>query len=92
MARKEIRSLLKEGTVIHCKTLAEDNKVRNILLSYDFKWADTTPMSCSFWSVYKEDTCIDPFECRYTRLEYYKKNGYNIISTNEFVKIVESNK
>ena len=91
MARKEIRCLFKEGTVIHCKTYEEDSKVRYILQSYAFKWADTSSMSCSFWNEYKERTCIDPFECRFTNIDYYKRNGYNIISADEFVKVVESN-
>jgi hypothetical protein len=92
MARKEIRNLLEEGVVIHCKTPMEDSRVRNILHSYDFKWADTSPMSFSYWNNYKEDTCIDPFDCRFARIEYYKERGYKIMSTDDFIKIVESNK
>ena len=92
MARKEIRDLFDKNVVIHCKTFAEDSAVRNVLHSYAFKWADTSPMTQSFLNEYDYKRCIDPFECRYWHMEYYKNNNRNIISAKEFLTIVDDNR
>ena len=92
MARKEIRDLFDKNVVIHCKTFAEDSAVRNVLHSYAFKWADTSPMTQSFWNEYEDKMCIDPFECRYCHIDYYKNKNRNIISAKEFLTIVDDNR
>ena len=91
MARREIRELFSENTVVHCETFRDDCAVRNVLNSYAFKWADTSPMTQSFWKEYEDKMCIDIFECRYCHINYYKNMGKNIITAQEFMRVVDSN-
>lgn len=91
MARREIKDLFNSNVVVHCLTPDEDSMVRNILHSYGFKWADTTPMTQSFWREYKDRYCIDPFDCRYCHIDYYKTHKKDIISAQKFLKVVDIN-
>ena len=91
MARREIRELFSKNTVVHCETFRDDCDVRGVLNSYAFKWADTTPMTQSFWKEYEDRMCIDIFDCRYCHIDYYKKKGKNIITAQEFMRVVDCN-
>ena len=86
MARNDIWDILPSNTVIHCKNQEEDARVRAILQSYNFKWAAGDAMSYSFWDEYKEEFCINPFDCLYASKTYYEKEGKKVISTDEFLK------
>ena len=63
MARREIRELFSENTVVHCETFRDDCAVRNVLNSYAFKWADTSPMTQSFWKEHEDKMCIGCAMC-----------------------------
>lgn len=89
MAKKDILHVIPKNCVIHCPTEADDNTVRQALKDANFHWADTTPMTKSFWNDYKEETCIDPFEQRYCRRSYYENNKRKVISVTQFLNYLD---
>ncbi len=88
MARIDIWDSLPSNAVIHCKNKEEDDRVRAILQSYNFKWAAGDAMSYSFWDEYEEEFCINPFDCLYASKTYYEKQGKKILTANEFLKYI----
>ena len=79
-------------TVIHTKTKAEFIKVLQIFNKKKWVWGsgDKPLEFINYWDYYKKETCIE-YENKfgYSRKEYYKKNGYKIISFKKFLKMEE---
>ncbi len=89
MARKDIYSITK-NIAIHCPTLLDSDRVRSIFDRYGLKWRDGDSYSTrSYWNKYNVDTCYCPIEGTFGRIEYFKKEKYKIITTEEFLKITE---
>jgi len=77
-------------TVIHIKTKEEFKKVLQIFNKKKWVWGsgDKPLEFINYWDYYKKETCIE-YENNFRRAdkEYYKKNGYKIISFKKFLKM-----
>ena len=77
-------------TSINCKTKEEFIKVLGIFDKKGWRWSgrDKPLENIYCWDDYEEETCIG-YEnyFQYTYKEWYLKNGYKVISFEEFLEI-----
>ena len=76
-------------TVIHAKTKEEFKRVLEIFDKKGWKWySGNEPLEkIYYWNDDKEETCIRyENNFAYTNKEWYLKNGWKIISFEEFLK------
>lgn len=85
----EARSI--PNTAVHCKTKEELTEVLQFIEDSGGKWGTEkkpTMLIDSIWSNQGEDSCIEISDIHclfYSRKEYYKKEGYTIISAQEYL-------
>lgn len=85
-----------KGYIIHCHTLIEATQLCLYLHTNGYRWHDGEFYNTkNNWNIYKENTCYNPYNGTFARLDYYKAGrpeGYdydfNIIDLKKFFEIV----
>ena len=78
-----------EKTVIHCPTPEDAAKVLSIFVANGLKWnTGDTYSEVSNYHFHKSKTCYHPTQGLFSRIGYYEKEGYKIITAQEFIKIM----
>ena len=85
MASKQFIELFK-NIVVHTPTLEDYKRVVGECLKYKTWSSGSREISENNWEYYKDKTCIEPTEIRYSFLEFYLGKGYQILSIPEFFK------
>lgn len=88
MANKKTLKGIDDNTVVHCKTLKEAEKATAIAEKAGFTWINQKKFSEGSlkWEVRKEKTCYSFYEGVSHDYDYFKSEGYNIMSAEEFIK------
>ena len=79
-----------KNKVINCPTEELARKILSILNKQGCKWGDgdsLTGYPC--WNLYKENTCYridEDKDVYYSDIEWYEREGYQIITAEEFIK------
>lgn len=78
------KNIDKNNSVIHCPTMSHLKIIKSFMLK-NKHWN----LSCNYetkYEVYFEDFCMQLNGINYSSLDYYKKNGYIIIESKDFIK------
>jgi len=85
MTTKQFTEFFK-NIVVHTPTLEDYKRVVGECLKYKAWSSGSREISENNWEYYKDKTCIEPTEIRYSFLEFYSGKGYQILSIPEFFK------
>lgn len=78
---------LEENAVIHCPTPEDAANVLSIFIANKLKWnTGATYAEISNYHFHKSETCYQPTRGLFARKAYYEKEGYKIISAQEFIR------
>ena len=87
MIEFDYNKIMKEKTVIHCKTEKEAINLLKWADSVGLKWcSDNSYLNKNYWYEYKKDTCYNLYDGEYTKIIYYEDEDYNILSYEEALK------
>lgn len=76
------------NTVVHCPTEELANKVLAIADKLGYKWFDGGSfLDNNSWYLLKEETCYNFKKGMLVAVYSYKKNNYNLISAEDFLKL-----
>ena len=80
--------MLEHNIAIHCDTYDKSDRLLGLLINNGYYW--DMPLGHTCWNNYKENTCYclsdSGNSIQYSGLDYFKKNGYEIIEFEEFIK------
>ena len=82
---KRIKQLT-EKDVIHCDTPDKAEKICNALLLSGHTWLSGQSYTTTHWNGHGSSTCYRPAEDSYCSIEWYRRNGYNIIEFNDLFR------
>lgn len=75
-----------ERTVIHCKDKTEAEQVLRIFILHNLKWNTGVSYKEEHnYHFHKGETCYHPAAGLFSSRSYYEREGYKIISTQEFL-------
>lgn len=90
MEAKEFEEKLKisTNTAIHCRTEELANQVLKVFHDKGLKWrVANSYLDTNSWEYSKDLTCYNPYEGGYCDYEFYNKNGFKIITADEFLEL-----
>lgn len=71
--------------VMHCKTKSEANEFCRILDKNGRRWVNGSPYFLNNWALYKEQTCYEWNEGKYSPYVIYKDLGYTILEFEDYI-------
>lgn len=90
--KNNIEKFKNEKIAINTKTQEEYNELMKLLEKEDLRWEfNVKSTEINLWNIYKNETCIT-YDCsgdlmlEYCSKKFYKENGYEIISYQDFIK------
>ena len=94
---KKLEKLYKiKHYIILCPNRIDATKLCQVFDELNLKWCDGTQYTThNDWNIYKEQTCYNPYNGMFGRLEYYNSDKgreqvghkYAIITVDEFIKL-----
>lgn len=76
------------NTAVHCPTEALAKEVLAIADQLGYKWWEGDRYTdYTLWYTYRENTCYDLTEGLPSSFDFFLKEGYNIISAQDFINL-----
>lgn len=91
LLKMQIRKLsdLMNTDVIHCPTSEQATQLCKLLHDNGYTWSSNEKYSTKTeWRIYTTDTCYNISSGTFASLDWYKNNGYNIISYDDFFNLM----
>jgi hypothetical protein len=75
-----------EMNVFHCETEDLANHLLSIAHNLGYQWVlSASYLEKNNWNKYKEETCYEIYSGHFSRREFFRREGYTIINTNELI-------